>query len=280
MNALVKVTAKQALAIFDAPFGPSATAAIAFARTLTGGRVYYASPGRVIDARYGTPGRLQMASERRGELIGRLARADAAQVILSGLLMWQIDEPTAVEMVSALYARLGMKCKPDMLKGAIEVLTSDALGNATGLWRSVHVTPAVLALACRKLMAQQKFELKPVELLEACREARTCLVSAHSNAQDYCDNFVEVDAILLAHAREQWAEPYQDKPELQLRVLELHECTDNYWDGPQDDVETPGPFQLLVDREKAKVHAAIELAKPPAIAACKQTPAKRTHEPG
>jgi hypothetical protein len=170
-NNVVKIKPTAALTVFDAPLGQSATATIAFARELQERRIHYGNP-KAIHHRNGTPGMLQMAAERRAELAYRFPSADAAWVMLSDMLMTRLDKLTAAKMVTALYGALGMKCKPDMLKGAIEVLKSDAIGDATGLWRSVDVTPAVLALACHKVMAKQIYELKPAELLEACREAR------------------------------------------------------------------------------------------------------------
>ena len=181
-----------------------------------------------------------------------------------------------------------------LLKGMLDMIESDEIARATGgdwrlsndcdaasRWRPLELTPAVLSLACRKLIASQVFELKPAELRKACVEARRSMQSAYGAADDFCDRFLESDAILLLHNHEQWERPYLSKyyRPLLKRVLELHEESENYWDGPRE-CEPPSPFQAAVEREQAK----LALPKPEqqtntAIAACAQPPTKKTGKP-
>jgi hypothetical protein len=104
------------------------------------------------------------------------------------------------------------------------------------------------------MIASQVFELKPAELRKACVEARGKIAAAYGEADDFCDRFLESDAILLLHCHEQWERPYLSKYYRPLlgRVLELHEESENFWDGPREG-EPSSPFQAAVEREQAKL---------------------------
>lgn len=206
-----------------------------------------------------------IATRSRDEWLPNLAEMDDARRALWRALGESLDAASATEMLMMLYERLGVKAggeTDNLLLAALDLFGADEIARATGMWKPNDVTPAALALAARKLIATSIYPPKPAELLAACREAGKVIAGAHATAQDYVDNTIEADAILLLHAHDEWQRPYQTLPYrlLLAHILNLHwieadtECV-----GIGEDAPLP-PYAAAVEREQAKLTA---LAAPP-----------------
>ena len=141
-----------------------------------------------------------------------------------------IDRKIAAKMIGAMLGALGAKADKDAVAGMLDLIESDAIGEATELWSPLHVTPASLALACRTLIATCKFVPKPAELAEARRAASR----EFKTVERYCAGLRRYiqrsDAVVLEFApHEVWVEPNRDSkmtPHVR-RMLTLHECDGN-----------------------------------------------------
>jgi hypothetical protein len=168
---------------------------------------------------------------------------------LFSALTERLERDVALDMVSALYAAVGVKAGGDadgQVMAVLDMFESDALGAASDLWQPLNVTPAVLALACRKLITTTIYPPKPAELYAACREVRCKITWAVETCEDVVDTIVEADALLLRHARDEWRQPYETelfRPVLR-RMLELHNITC---------LDESDPFAKAIDEEQARL---------------------------
>ena len=181
----------------------------------------------------------------------KFAAADNARTVLFHAGYQQVDRATAALMVAALLGTFGAKSDKDLLAGMLDMLEGDEIAIASGLWHPLRVTPAMLAIACRKLIATATFPPRPAELYAACREASRSLRSAHDACDGLCDYVRRLDAVLLQFAPEQWREPYltaQYRPIVQ-RMLSLHECFGD------------GFGKLRLGRGRGRGHAAGRVAR-------------------
>lgn len=228
--------------------------------------------------RYGYLRTPENALPARNDWLPLFAQADAARLTLFNALWTRLGRVTAIEMVTKLYASLGVAkdSRREMAKAVVEMFENDDIVRATARawddrddplcgWQPVRATPTTVALACRMLVATHKFEPRPAEVRAAVQEASRRIEHAHARASEFCDMFIAVDAILLQHARADWHAPYakQYRPVLD-RVLELHLIEHD------DD----SPLAQLVRAEQRK----LVLPKPEgaAIAACVKPAAKKT----
>ena len=123
--------------------------------------------------------------------------ADAATRQLSNALSGGIERPVAIAMLTALYRRLGEKMNEEgkgKVEGAMYMLESDDIGRASGLWKPIEVTPAILALACLKLINTSVYSPKPAEVRAACEEARNTLWQAYRVADKLFKQVCKADA--------------------------------------------------------------------------------------
>src|SRR5262249_54762247 len=154
---------------------------------------------------------------------------------------------------------------------------------ASDLWRPVETSPAVLALACRKLIASNTFTPKAAELREACREAYCSLKWAFEAAEELINFVRRCDVLLLEFDHKEWERPYltpQYRPIL-AKMLELHRSEG---DGSAAWLEwyvgdsPPPPLVSVIQAEQAK------LAPPPErkriAAARKRSEAKHSEPSG
>jgi hypothetical protein len=226
---------------------------------------------------------------RSTKSLADFGRANAASLILYQASFQSLDRKVASAMVGAMLGGFGAKADRDVLVAMLDMLEGDEVAIASGLWQPLQVSPAALALACRKLIATATYPPRPGELYAACREARNHLNWAHAAADELVDFVRRTDALLLEFDHAEWERPYltpQYQPILQ-RMLELH---DIYGDGTEawmerryeyDDDDNPlHPFAQLVRAEQAKLALpAPEEPKQIAEAACKTLPAKLTRKP-
>jgi hypothetical protein len=263
--------------------------------TISGGRLPSYSPFCVFAH---TPGMADFAGEMRNKLLPYFVAANQAHNLIAANNSIGIERKIAVAMVSAMLGALGAKGDKEALGGMIELIEGDAVARATGLWQPLNLTPAILAIACRKLIATSKFVPKPTELADACREAGREVARAECFCDELVDSVRRSDALLLEFAPDQWRAPYQ-LPQYQAivqRMLELHETWGNgdeqfFAFADEDDeyseTEKNRNFRLALDRAKAefpspqlieqKAAAALtDQTSKPALAACAKPPAKKT----
>jgi len=215
----------------------------------------------------------------RTERLAEFLAADAAAQMLFNARLQKLERPVAVEMISTLFSAIGIKPGEDsagMLAGSLDMIESDEIARASGLWRPLAVSPAILALACRKLIATAKW-VKPCELRVACDEAGTNLMWAQQAADGLVDYVRRADAILLAFAPDEWRVPYQTpqfRPVLEL-MLEKHEI---YGDGTDEADWEDNQFRALVACERDKL-LAIEAPAKRRLAASRVRPVMKTKKP-
>jgi hypothetical protein len=190
--------------------------------------------------------------DRRNAMLVHLAVADDAG--LRAAIDAPLSHPVATDMVDALFRALDKEPSDDAIDGMILMLEGQDIGAASGLWETARITPAVLALACRKLIATHKFKklLEPADLQEACCKAAASLQAASNKLDAFMREFLNVDAILLEFAHDEWEKSWllpQYRPML-ARVLDLHATH-----GPARD-----DWIELIEREEAKL--ALESPEP------------------
>jgi hypothetical protein len=191
-------------------------------------------------------------------MLPNIAKAQHASTVLSAAAFsWAsrdgyLKRPLATKMVDALFRGLRIKSDEDGVEGMLSMIESQRMGAVSGLWAPVDITPTVLALACQKLLNVHGFpHLKPSDLHSACKDASSRIKWAYEDADEFVDEFVELDAVLLEFAHDEWEKPWllpQYRPSLG-RVLQQHSHR-----GTEGDA-----FAELVDREQAK----LALEKPP-----------------
>jgi hypothetical protein len=224
------------------------------------------------------------AKHVRDNTLADFPRANAVARALS----WDVHRPNieqtdAYKMLSALYRRMGVKKSDEsqgLLEGSLDMFASDDIGRASGLWKPLNASPAILALACRKLIATAIYPPKPAEVRAACEEARDLLSSAERVADRLVEDVRKADAILLQFDYDEWQRPWltpQHRPAL-ARMLELHSI---YGDESEEfDFDEPvHPLRALVEREKARL--AIEQSpEPKRLAAARaRSTVKRSKQP-
>jgi hypothetical protein len=145
----------------------------------------------------------------------------------------------------------GAKADRVMLAGMLDMIASDDIGVASGLWEPLHATPTVLALACKALIAKSTFAPKPAELHAACRQALYHLKLAHNAAHGLADLARKCDAVLLQFAPDEWQRPYRKAHYRRVlpRMLELHAI---YGDGSDDLDDDANPFRAALARVRAR----------------------------
>jgi hypothetical protein len=208
---------------------------------------------------------------RSDERLAKFLEADLADRTLCKALHERLDGAVASKMLSALYRRLGVKAGDEttgLLEGSLDSFGSDDIGRASGLWRPLEVSPAVLALACRKLINTAIYPPKPAEVRAACKEAHDKLFFAQQGAESVVEQVRKADAILLEFAHEQWEQPWlmpQYRPALP-RMLELHRDCGWEYQCDDDDEDELNRFERLVEAEQTKL-AIAEAPQPRKIAA-------------
>jgi hypothetical protein len=271
---LVKTT--RGLAIFDKATSTPVLGALSIARQLRGVVPYATS---FVNCP------VPLAIERRTAWLPYFAAADEAACMLYRALTTPIEHTVAATMIGHVYSALGIKPKRPMLEAVLDLVFGDDVARATGWamsrmpdgepgasWEPLNATPLTVALGCRMLISSARFEPKPSELRQAIRDARLQVTLAQGEAARSRDAVIELDAILLQKAHDDWERPYvtaQYRP-LLPRILDLHNV------GIDDDDDEPSDFQKLVAAERAKL--ALPKAEPVAIAACAQPTPKRTHK--
>jgi hypothetical protein len=174
-----------------------------------------------------------------------------ASNLLASELRRKLDRRPGAAIISGLYRSLGVKAGAELeglLQGALDViLESDRVGRATGDWKPIGATPAVVALASRKILQTAVFPPKPSELANACRDARHTLAISQAWCEGWLEDLQAADALLLEFAREEWRQPYllpHYQPML-APMLDAHECAD-----------ISEIFEDIVESEKAKAASA------------------------
>jgi hypothetical protein len=203
-------------------------------------------------------GMISYASKGRNKLLAKFGPAVSACEVLTDVLYANLDRKVATAMVSTLLGAFAAKADMDVLTGMLDMLEGNEIADASGLWRSVQTSPAVLALACRKLIASNTFTPKAAELREACREAYCSLLWASEAAHELADFTRRCDVLLLEFDHKEWERPYltpQYRPIL-AKMLELHRLEG---DGSDAWLEwyvgegKPPPLVSVIQAEQAKL---------------------------
>ena len=210
----------------------------------------------------------------RNERLADFLQADAAAVTLFHARAQTLERAIAIDMLTGLYRALGVKAGDEteaMVEGALSVLLSNDIALASELWRPLKLSPAILSLACRKLIATAIYQPKPAEVHAACEDAGNNLLWAYQAADELREYVRRADAVLLQFAPDEWRQPYQTpqyRPAL-ARMLELH------WGEDHDD---DNQFMALVNRERRRL-LAIEAPAKLRVAASWVRPAVKTKRP-
>jgi len=304
---------RRALTAYEKPLAPL-TPALRFATQLK-------EHSREVDVWFSHEvAMVSFARDKRNKFIDMFGRADEARSILSNAGQMYAGRPSrkmASAMIGAMLGAFGAKADKDVLAGMLDMMENDELGCVSELWLPLNLTPASLALACRKLIAtKERFAPTPAELAAACREAGNTLGWAKQACDELVDFVRRCDILLLEFDHDEWERPYltpQYRPILE-RMLQLHDIYGPGHNGAEDwgeddDGNYPNPLYRLLVAEQAKLalpapdapeaklvpeQPAPERAKQIAadewkqiadesgtkLAACKTTaPAKRTRKP-
>ena len=243
---------QNALAIFDKPLKPITSA------LLTGNKLREKYSGTIAPYLQHRKDYVQTAIRVRNERLSEFVQADEARgTLYCAMMMESLEKPVGIAMVTALYHAVGVKLGDEtagMVAGVLDMLEGDEIGRASGLWEPLNVTPAILALASRKLITTSVFPPKPAELRTACKEARDKLFWAQKAADETCEIARKADAVLLEFHRDEWERPWllpQYRP-LLARMLSLHSAS-AYEYGHEGEDEELTPFERLIEAERAKL---------------------------
>jgi hypothetical protein len=228
-------------------------------------------------------GMVPYAREHRTKWLAQFGPAVAASSIITDALNVKLERKVATMMISTMLGAFGAKVETDVLIAMLDMLESNDVADASGLWTPVDTAPAVLSLACRKLIASNTFKPKPAELREACREASNSLWSGLDASNKLVDFVRRCDVLLLEFDHDEWERPYLT-PQYRLilpKMLELHESEgdgsdawllESDWD--DDDGNPTHQLARLIRAEK------LAIAPPPErkriAAARKRNEAKRS----
>jgi hypothetical protein len=154
-----------------------------------------------FDSYFGhSAGMVRHVCERRQRLLPLFGKADATSLILAQARRERLDRKASSAMVTSMLAAFGAKPDPDVLAGMLDMLEGgDEIAGMLGmhgddgennyeiarLWQPLQLSPAVLALACRSLIASATFTPKPAELRAACWKAECHLKWGRKRPTDW-----------------------------------------------------------------------------------------------
>lgn len=224
---------------------------------------------------------LKQAKRVRTHLLRDLADVKAAHNSLFRVTFAseKVSYEIAVGMLSALYGALSKKKSDDENSGALMEASADlfnpvtdVVGRASGLWKPVSKHPAILALAIKRLLATQVFTPSPSELIEAMKHVEDRLGCLEHYANQWLESLYRADDIVFTFDRPAWEAAYANVSSKIVRMMQERLCGEE--PGEDDDGNPIAPsqrWQALDDLIKAK-------EAPQRVAACKKSPAKRTHK--
>lgn len=232
---------------------------------------------------------VRYATGERDKWLPVFDEVEASSIALKRMDRPPVPRQLAIDMLSALLGAFGAKADRDIMLGMLDMLEGAELADATELWSPLRVSPVVLALACRQLIATATFPPRAAELHNACGEANYTLGRAQGRCESLLGHVRRCDALLLEFDHTEWQRPYLQNPQyrpVQQRLLREHELRGNgsrdWWNEAYDDDDNPlHPFAILVKGEQDKLkaeEAKLSEAAQPKIAACRTTPVKRTHK--
>lgn len=197
-----------------------------------------------------------VAKRVRNQRLPMYGEVQEASNVLMSELRRKLDRRSAATIIASLYRALGAKPGDDpegLIEGSLDaILESDRLGRVTDAWKPIGATPAVVAIAAKKILQTAIFAPKPAELAQACRDARHTLEGARGWCDSWLEDLQKADAILLEFAHDDWERPYllpEHRPMLEP-MLRAHYFADVV------DEAYAGPFQEIVEREQAKYQIA------------------------
>jgi hypothetical protein len=171
--------------------------------------------------------------------------------------------------------------------------SNNLLGEATGLWKPVPQQPILLALAIKHLQATQTFEPSEPELRAAIATASRNAKRLEHNANEWLKRLRESDALMFKNDRPAWEAVYATvRSDVVLAMYEDDEPPRGHADAPhwnalnaiwEAKYEAEEQAAALEREAEDKAAALIEHDEQTnntgALAACKQSSAKRTHKP-
>jgi hypothetical protein len=223
---------------------------------------------------------VRFATKQREKWLPLFGPANATSLALDKLdNRGVVGRDVAIDMLTAMLGAFGAKGDREVMLGMLDMLESGTIGETTEMWLPVRVSPVGLALACRQLIATSIHVPRAAELHQACRKAESTIGEAIGRSEDLVDFVRRCDALLLQFDHAAWEAPYltpQYRPILE-RMLDLHRI---YGDGSEDFryVDVPNVFRQAVERERAKLEAALAPPVEPKrlAAANKRSEAKRS----
>ena len=150
-------------------------------------------------------GMAQWAAAQRDTYLAKFASANAASLVLHQASYQRLERKVAAAMVGTMLGAFGAKPDAEVLAGMLDLLEGDETAIASEMWRPLQATPAMLALACRKLIATAIHPPRAAELHAACWEAGCQLKWAREAAEELVDFVRRCDALLLEFAHDEWS---------------------------------------------------------------------------
>jgi hypothetical protein len=197
------------------------------------------------------PGNLANAKFNHGKMLARAATVSAAYRELFPLAHpHMIASPTitredAIMMLAVLFGTLGKKGTDNetLIRACTDMLSpeSDAIGEATGLWRPIsNHHPVVVALAIRKLVYGSVFT-SVAELRAALQAARNSILWLAEDADRWMKLLQASDRMVFEHDREAWGAAYANVG-ADVVALMMQESDEAGYEGDdEDDDEPPSP---------------------------------------
>jgi hypothetical protein len=237
------------------------------------------------------------------EWLPDLARAVAVRKVLFGILYHppELSSADATAMLHYLFGAMGKRRGDEAAAKLIACCdvfspTSNALGEALGLWKPVPSHPVILAIAIKQLMAAQTFEPAEAELREALAKVHERMYVTEGYVEQWLAKIDRADELAFTFDRPAWDAAYASVDCKVVAAMQARRELFGEWEGGEDEdgnVVPPSPrWQALIDLIAAK--RAAEQAPPdsggaefsshlktPAMreAACRAKPAKRTRKP-
>ncbi|UGX95793.1 hypothetical protein G6321_00011895 [Bradyrhizobium barranii subsp. barranii] len=159
-----------------------------------------------------------------------------------------ITRPFAIQMISALFRTMGKPKDTDsaaLLNDCVEMFApgSDAIGEATGLWKPVRNHPVILALAVTSLQRTKVFTSQ-AELRSAMQDARKRVLWLAEDAKRWLELLRNSDRVLFEHDRPAWDLAYRN---VGADVVTAMQDSDEAGDDEDDENEPASPRWLALE---------------------------------
>jgi hypothetical protein len=295
-----KSSATAGLALINEVLSPDVVQAMVdadrFRRWIQDDHTYLGSDGACTEIRDDHARFVDRATPLLRRWLPDIARAVAVDDVLFRILHHPPDllsSADATAMLNYLFGAMGKRRNDEAAAKLIACCdvfspTSNALGEALGLWKAAPTHPVILAITIKRLMAEKTFEPAEAELREALGKVQERLYVQEAYVQQWLARIDRADEMVFRFDRPAWDAAYATASSAAPLAMQSRLFGEEPGEEEDDDgnVQPPSPrwaaLNDLIEGKRAIEKRVVEqpvLPEPLREAACEAKPMKRTRKP-